>query len=223
VTAAVFPAVRPRTGAQQPVAKHAIRELLGESPWRRLPEAVRARFADPARRIDYCGSFDVVRASLLGRLLAALCRCLGTPVAPRTGFSVPALVRVIPTPSGIAWQREYRWSSGAVSRVCSTKTVGADGSLIERLPAGLCMPLNVFESNGVLHFASCGYYFDWGIPFTRLRLKWPLPRWLSPGITHVEHVDESSGWFRFTLSVTHPRCGEIFYQTGRFRATGGVP
>ena len=50
------------------------------------------------------------------------------------------------------------------------------------------------------------------------RLKIPLPAWLSPGTTHVEHADESNGWFRFTMTVTHPLFGEVFYQTGRFRA-----
>jgi hypothetical protein len=38
--------------------------------------------------------------------------------------------------------------------------------------------------------------------------------------THVEHVDEADGWFRFTMTVTHPFFGEMFYQTGRFRAAG---
>ena len=44
--------------------------------------------------------------------------------------------------------------------------------------------------------------------------------WLSPGTTHVEHVDEGTGWFRFTMTVRHPVFGELFYQTGRFCAAG---
>jgi hypothetical protein len=48
----------------------------------------------------------------------------------------------------------------------------------------------------------------------------PLPSLLSPGTTHVEHIDESGGWFRFTMTVTHPIFGELFYQTGRFKAAG---
>jgi hypothetical protein len=36
------------------------------------------------------------------------------------------------------------------------------------------------------------------------------------------HLDEAlGGWFRFTMTVTHPVFGELFYQTGRFRAAGG--
>ena len=78
------------------------------------------------------------------------------------------------------------------------------------------MPLTVYQRRGVLHFLSRGYYFElrthWGA------LKIPLPAYLTPGITHVEHADESNGWFRFTMTVTHPLFGEVFYQTGRFRA-----
>jgi Domain of unknown function (DUF4166) len=52
------------------------------------------------------------------------------------------------------------------------------------------------------------------------RIKVRLPALLSPGTTHVEHFDEADGWFRFTMTVTHPFFGEMFYQTGRFRAAG---
>ena len=59
-----------------------------------------------------------------------------------------------------------------------------------------------------------GYYFDLGFG-----LKLWLPRLLSPGVTHVEHIDLDHGWFRFTMTVTHPLFGEMFFQTGRFCAT----
>lgn len=96
----------------------------------------------------------------------------------------------------------------------SVQVIQPDGTLVEALPARLCMPLDVYESAGVLHFVSRGYYFrlgDWRL--------W-LPHWLSRGTTHVEHEDEGSGWFRFTLTVRHPLFGELFYQTGRFCAAG---
>ena len=91
---------------------------------------------------------------------------------------------------------------------------------MERLPARLCMPLNVYEERGVLHFVSRGYYFDLGRRPNGRRVKIPLPALLSPGTTHVEHIDEANGWFRFTMTVTHPFFGEMFYQTGRFTAAG---
>jgi hypothetical protein len=50
-----------------------------------------------------------------------------------------------------------------------------------------------------------------------------LPGIVSPGVTHVEHIDLGHGWFRFTMTVTHPLLGEIFFQTGRFCATEDMP
>jgi hypothetical protein len=206
--------------------------LLGDVAWRRLPPAVRTRFGEPVQKVDYVGEFDVVRASIVGRVIALACKAIGTPVVPRTGLRVPAIIHVGPVDRGASWLREYCWPDGRACRVHSTKVIGADGSLTEELPAGLRMPLSVYQRRGVLHFVSKGYYFEFKIPWSsgRLaigpghtdaraaRLKIPLPAWLSPGTTHVEHADESNGWFRFTMTVTHPLFGEVFYQTGRFRA-----
>ena len=192
--------------------------LLGDVAWRRLPPAVRTRFGEPVLKVDYVGEFDVVRASIIGRVIALLCKAIGTPVVPRTGLRVPAIIHVGPVDRGASWLREYRWPDGRACRVHSTKVIGADGSLTEELPAGLRMPLSVYQRRGVLHFVSKGYYFELRIPWSSGHLKIPLPTWLSPGTTHVEHADESNGWFRFTMTVTHPLFGEVFYQTGRFRA-----
>lgn len=195
-----------------PKAHEGLHGVLGDAAWHRLPAAVRARFGEPVLAVDYAGEFEVVRASLLGSIVAHVCRLIGTPVVPRTGTQVPAIVHVGPTQSGVAWNREYRWPDTAACLVRSTKVIDSDGRLIEKLPAGLCMPLHVYEAGGVLHFVSRGYYFDLGA------FKVPLPAWLSPGTTHVEHIDEDAGWFRFTMTVTHPWFGEMFYQTGRFHA-----
>ena len=197
---------------------HALEAVIGEIAWRRLPKPVQARFRDPAVRVDYIGEFEVVRASLLGWILARLCQLIGTPVVPRTGQHVPAVVRVGPTARGVMWRREYQWPDKSTCLVRSTKVIEPDGTLVEELPARLCMSLDVYERNGALHFVSSGYYFDLGSRSKAWRIKLPLPAWLSPGLTHVEHVDEEGGWFRFTLTVTHPFFGELFYQTGRFRA-----
>ena len=105
----------------------------------------------------------------------------------------------------------------------STKVVTDDGRLIEKLPARLCMPLDTFERGGVLHFVSRGYYFDVGLGAPGAGFKLWLPDFISPGVTHVEHIDLGHGWFRFTMTVTHPLLGEIFFQTGRFCATEELP
>jgi hypothetical protein len=208
-------------GAQHKRVRHGLEGVLGEAAWQRLPWAVRARFGDPAVAVDYVGEFEVVRASVLGRLIAWLCKLIGTPVVPRTGLHVPAVVRVGPTERGVVWKREYQWPDRSTCLVRSTKVIGPDGTLVEELPAGLCMPLNVYERTGGLHFVSRGYYFDFGIRRNGRHIRVALPAWLSPGTTHVEHLDEAGGWFRFTMTVTHPIFGELFYQTGRFRAAGG--
>jgi hypothetical protein len=197
-------------------SRHGLRDVLGAEAWNRLPEAVRERFADTAEAVSYAGAFEVVRASALGRLFAWLGTLFGTPVAPRAELNVEARVHVRPSARGVAWDREYRWADGARHLVRSTKWVDEHGKLIEKLPARLCMPLDTFEDGGVLHFVSRGYYFDLGI-------KLWLPRMLSPGVTHVEHIDLGHGWFRFTMTVMHPLFGEMFFQTGRFSATEEMP
>jgi Domain of unknown function (DUF4166) len=199
---------------------YGLQSVLGQAAWTRLPAAVRVRFGEPPIAVDYAGEFDVVRASGLGRLVAFVCQLLGMPVVPRTGLQVPAIVHVGPTRCGVAWNREYRWSKARVCLVRSTKIIDSGGGLVERLPARLCMPLNVYERDGVLHFVSRGYYFDFGKRANGERIKVRLPALLSPGTTHVEHLDEANGWFRFTMTVTHPLFGEMFYQTGRFKAAG---
>jgi hypothetical protein len=201
--------------ARDAAVRHGLREVLGTAAWLRLPPAVRARFAEGAPDVSYAGAFEVVNASLLGRLFAWLGAVVGKPVVARTGVNVAARVHVRRTADGIEWRREYHWG-GAVDVVTSTKIV-RDGRLIERLPARLNMPLDVREENRVLVFESRGYYFDFrfgALPGFRL----PLPSFFSPGHTRVEHVDLGNGWFRFTLIVTHPWFGEMFFQSGRFCA-----
>jgi hypothetical protein len=201
-------------------AAHGLEDVVGEAAWCRLPPAVQARFGTPAHAVDYVGEFEVVRASRLGRLIAWLTVLIGQPVVPRTGNHIPAVVRVGPNTRGVVWKREYRWPDKSTCLVRSTKVIQDDGTLVEELPARLCMPLEVFERDGALHFLSRGYYFDLGVWGRAGRIRMPLPRWLSPGSTHVEHIDQARGWFRFTMTVTHPVFGELFYQTGLFRAAG---
>jgi hypothetical protein len=198
--------------------RHGVQGALGRGAWARLPEAVRARFPEPPQPADYRGNFEVVRASRLGRVVAFACRLLGSPIVPRTGVNVAALVHVAPSREGVEWTRDYCWPDGEVYRVRSTKVLDPLDGLVERLPTRLCMPLKVYEADGVLHFVSRGYWFDLGTLPGGRRLRLVLPDWLSPGTTHVAHCDEGNGWFRFTLTVRHPAFRELFYQTGRFRA-----
>jgi hypothetical protein len=195
-----------------------VRRALGEMAWGRLPVAVRNRFADNAIEAEYTGTFEVVRASLAGQLLALLCRLIGTPVVPYTGRNIPAVVRVFPDGAdGMVWERRYHFPRRRPCVVRSTKRCDVRGALIEALPFGLRMPLAVFECGGVLHFVSSGYFFSC------LGRRIAVPALLPPGRTHVEHIDEGLGWFRFTMTVTHTWLGEVYFQTGRFRAASEAP
>lgn len=197
--------------------RHGLHELLGVRAWLRLPDAVRERFAETAPDVTCAGAFEIVRASPLGRLFAWLGTIFGTPIVPRDGECVEARVRVRAVADGVAWHREYLWADGTRHVVTSTKVI-VGGELVEKLPARLNMPLAVTEEHGVLVFTSTGYCFDLGF-----RLRLPLPALFSPGTTRVEHVDLGHGWFRFTMIVMHPWLGEMFFQTGRFCATGDAP
>jgi hypothetical protein len=190
-----------------------IRNRIGEAAWGRLPPAVRARFADSTLHAEYTGTFETVRASTAGRVLALLCVLLGTPITPHTGHGVAATVRVyVGKDGGTVWERTYHFPGRRPCVVSSIKQAGDRGELIEALPFGLQMPLEVFESAGALHFVSRGYYFS--CLGRRLR----VPDFLPPGCTHVVHTDEGGGWFRFTMTTTHRWFGEVYFQTGRFRA-----
>jgi hypothetical protein len=219
VTTLPAPLTRERMGSG---VRHGLRDVLGPEAWNRLPEAVRDRF-DSTADACYSGAFEVVQASTLGRAIAWLGTLFGTPVAPRAETHVAARVLVRANAHGVAWNREYLWADGTRDLVRSTKVVTDAGFLIEKLPARLCMPLDTFEDGGVLHFVSRGYYFDLGFGDRAAGLRLWLPALLSPGVTHVEHIDLGHGWFRFTMTVTHPWLGEVFFQTGRFCATEELP
>jgi hypothetical protein len=193
-------------------ARADIRRLIGEAAWFSLPGTARARFAAHATSAEYQGTFDEIRASFAGKLLATCCRLLGTPVAPFTGANVPATVNVFATPDGgTAWQRIYSFAGREQCVVESIKRLSREGMLVEALPAGLRMGLDVYVRDSVLHFVSNAYYFEIG----GLRIR--LPDWLPPGVTHVEHIDLGDGSFRFTMSVRHRWLGQVFWQSGRFR------
>jgi len=134
-------------------ARADIRRLIGETQWLSLPVAVRARFAEHAASAEYAGTFDEVSASFAGKLLATCCRLLGTPVAPFTGSNVPATVNVFATTDGgTAWQRTYRFAGRKACVVESVKRLSREGTLVEALPAGMRMALDVYAGDGVLHF-----------------------------------------------------------------------
>jgi hypothetical protein len=186
--------------------------LLGDAAWRRLPEAVKARFcAHPHMSATTYRGRMKVRATRLGRFLACACQLIGTPVAPFEGNDVPVEVHVYDVAGGgTVWERRYAFAGRPETVVRSMKKLDDDGSLVEALNAGLHMRLRVFEDQGALHFLSTGYFFRIG------PLRVPLPDWFPPGPTHVVHEDRDDGRFTFTMRTEHPLLGEMFFQSGVF-------
>jgi hypothetical protein len=187
--------------------------LLGPDAWPRLPAAVQHRFAaHPALGLNtvYDGRM-VVEASWVGRLVAQVCRLIGTPLAPWTGADVPTSVNVHQDArGGLVWARTYRFDRRSPVLVSSTKLMTAGGELLEVVRGGLGMALSVSVEDGALHFRSRRYFFSLG------GLRLPIPDLLTPGRAHVVHRDVGGGRFRFTMDFHHPWFGRTLFQDGVF-------
>ncbi|UXH77142.1 DUF4166 domain-containing protein [Roseateles amylovorans] len=205
----------PALEARSPEAGHAVHapdaavlhldQLMGPDAWARLPAAVRRRFDAHAAAVCYRGRMDL-RCSRLGRLLAWLAWPLRGPLLPHCAKDVAAEVTVSADgQGGVVWSRHMGRRT-----VQSVKRAHPEHGVLERTRGGLAMALDVFEDQGALVFQSRHYL--WCLGPVRLR----LPDWLSPGCCRVEHRDLGDGRFRFTLTMTHPRWGLTFEQTGDF-------
>jgi hypothetical protein len=188
--------------------------LLGPDAWARLPAAVQHRFgAHAAQGLStiYDGRM-VVEANWFGRLVAQLCRLIGTPLAPWTGADVPTSVDVhLDTRGGLVWARTYRFDRRSPVLVSSTKLMTPKGELLEVVRGGLGMALTATVEDGALHFRSRRYFFSLG------PLRLPIPDLLTPGRAHVVHRDAGGGRFRFTMDFQHPWLGRTLFQDGEFQ------
>ena len=90
---------------------HDFSALVGAAGWARLAPTIRARFdaRAAARPVIYKGQMEAVRCSLIGFLLAQLCRLFGTPLAPFEGTDVPITALVLePSPAHPCLRRPAR-------------------------------------------------------------------------------------------------------------------
>jgi len=191
-------------------------KLVGARGWAKLSPAIRRRFSDHNFRVTYKGDMDV-RTSFVGSVFAALLTPFGRPLPFVPKGTYPASVKVSPDhqTGGVIWRRDFfQPQSKTPIRVESVKQLAADGGLLECVRkgplGGIGMGLRVYEQGGALNFASRHYFIAWGA------LKLPVPTWLTPGKTLVEHIDEGAGNFRFRLSMTHPLFGLTVHQEGVF-------
>ena len=188
------------------------RALLGLQTWDSLPVAVQRRFASPPSGLEirYPGQM-VVRASVMGWLIAQACRLAGTPLAPWTGEAVPVDVTVFRDGPALVWDRLYRFSGRAPVTVRSRKIIDRRDGLLEVVRGGLGMALNVSPIEGGLVFQSRHYFLSLGS--NRIR----IPQVLTPGAATVIHRDLGSGRFLFSLAFVHPWFGQTMFQEGEFR------
>ncbi|MBL4854703.1 MAG: DUF4166 domain-containing protein [Robiginitomaculum sp.] len=189
-------------------------KLTGAKGWARLHPAIRKRFSDHNLRVTYPGTLKV-QTSRFGFLFAVLLYPFGKPLPLARARSFVAEVKVFPDKrGGVVWQRNFLRPNQTPLRIESVKQLGADGGLMECIRPGLLggigMGLRVYEQDSALNFASTYYFLRWG------RLRLPIPLWLTPGRTLVEHIDEGGKNFRFRLTMTHPLFGRTVYQDGLF-------
>ncbi|MGZ8283647.1 MAG: DUF4166 domain-containing protein, partial [Allosphingosinicella sp.] len=220
-----IPASRPRPTHHPEVSPQLgdlrFRTLIGERDWAALPAAVRARFGKSVtggRTIVYAGEIVECRASLLGRMLAQLCRLVGAPLPLHRDVGVPAVVTVTEDvlARGQYWTRVYGRRNGFPQVIHSSKRFAGVTGLEEYVGRGIGIALRVRVADGALHFLSDHYFLAVG--GRRVR----LPAWLAPGALTVSHVDQGDGSFAFRLSLDHRLLGMLVDQTALFREQGAV-
>ncbi len=194
------------------------RSLLGAEAWDRLPAAVRARFSKryaPGLSVTYAGVIEHCRMSLAGWLLAQACRLVGSPLPLERGGGQAAVVTVTEHgPSGgQVWTRVYARRSGFPQVIHSAKQFAGPTGLEEYLGLGLSVALRVEATSQAIRFIGDHYFLRLG----KRRLR--LPRWLTPGVLTIDHIDHGAGAFAFVLDLVHPLLGQLIRQVGEFHDT----
>jgi len=193
------------------------RSLLGEVAWYDLHPHIQHRFSlDYLHRpVTYAGVMERVYLSPAGKLLAQLCRLIGTPLALHSARDVQMRVDVYADEKrgGIAWERHYLYRDFRPDRVISTKRIYPALGLVELIGGGFGMYLAISVLDRAIVFQSDRYF--WQIGKTRIT----LPGLLSPGTTTVMQKAFDDGRFQFTLDVDHSLLGKVCQQRGIFAET----
>jgi len=193
------------------------RKLIGERDWNRLHPDIQKRFslANAHRSVTYRGIMSEVYLSFAGKMLAQLCRLIGTPLALYSDSNVPMEVRVYPNAKlcGMTWDRFYHYAGKRLNRVRSTKCILPQIGMVEVVGFGFGMHLSVYEQNRAIVFESQRFFWQLG------GFKITIPSLLTPGKTIVKQQALDAGGFRFSLNVNHALLGRVFHQVGEFRET----
>lgn len=187
--------------------------LLGKQNWSRLHPDIQKRFGEEVHQpVTYQGMMSEIYASSFGKLLAQLCRLIGTPLATHSGIDVPTMVKVYPNSKlkGMTWDRFYAFENKPVTRVKSAKCIQEKVGLVEMVGFGFGMELDVSVKGGGIYFESQRFFWQKG------KVKFIIPKLLTPGKTVVSQNALANGSFEFRLDVTHPILGQVFKQIGVF-------
>lgn len=191
------------------------RRLIAPDDWARLPETVRRRFSkrlSGVRLAIYRGEIIAFERSVVGWLLAQLCRIIGAPLPLSRDIGVAAVVTVGEDGGGgQCWTRQYARRRGFPQVIHSAKRFAGATGLEEHVGMGIGMTLTVAAHADGLRFRSADYF--WQVGTLRLR----LPAWLCPGALTIDHIDQGGGAFLFVLTLHHRWFGEVMHQVGRFR------
>jgi hypothetical protein len=203
------------TGRAGNIYDFRFRALLLRTDWNMLPAAVQRRFSkrlSEGRVALYAGTITETRFSKMGWLLAQSLRIVGAPLPIRADTGCPAVVNVAEDTQhgGQLWTRVYHHQRGFPQTINSAKRFAGRTGLEEHIGYGIGMALRVNANHEALTFTSDHYF----ITIAGLRMR--LPKWITPGITQVCHIDRGGGVFDFTLRLTHPLLGELLYQSARF-------
>lgn len=189
--------------------------LLDAAQWSALPPAVRARFSKRlagGQTTVYSGRVTACDISRAGMILAQAARIIGGPLPLSRDTGMPSVVTVTEDicSGGQIWTRLYARRSGFPQVVNSSKRFCGPTGLEEHVGGGIAMTLALRVEGETLLFESRRYFLQLG------RLKFHLPRWLSPGRLTVGHHPISARRFAFTLDLVHPWFGRLIHQRAEF-------
>ncbi len=189
-------------------------DLLPDRHWRRLPPAIRQRFArafTPNHTVCYLGYTIDNRMSRLGWCLAQVARLVGSPLPLFTNTG-PVAVTVTDHEgnAGQSWCRIYHRERGFAQCIQSIKRFRGPTGLEEYLGYGIAMALALSVKDNALVFTSTEFALYVGA------VRMALPRWLSPGTLTVVHRERHDHTFEFILTLHHRLFGELIYQNLRF-------
>jgi len=197
------------------------RTLLPDADWAALPAAVRRRFS---RRLAggepavYVGTVVEAWTSRAGWLLAHALRLMGGPLPTGCEAGASAVVSVTEDKGSgdQIWTRLYA-RRRFPQVIHSAKRFCGPTGIEEHVGCGVGMTLSVAVEERALVFRSHRYFIDFG------RWRMHLPAWATPGALTVQHIEETSGRFTFSLEIVHPRLGALLRQRVSFReANPGV-